>query len=290
MERLVLMAILGSVLPSGMLFASPRPVQSGSLPGVMKVNRTTTALPALPPLPKGESTIMGGAIRKVDHVLDCFTLNNYGQRPVTVYFDARTQLYRDGVKVPLHNLGPEEHASVQTVLDGRHIFAISIHVLSHAPEGSLKGVVQSYDPGKDELDVNSGLSSKPVKLIVPAGTPIVRIGQSKFTSAHSGTRDLERGTLVSIAFAPDQEGRGVARRISVLAVPGSRFVFGGKVSFLNLASGSLVVIDSQDGKSYHITFDPSQIQSSQHLHIGDKVSVTATYNGIGYTAQSITIN
>ena len=66
----------------------------------------------------GESTVMGGEIRSVDPVQDQFQLKVFGQRPMKILFDARTQVYRDGKKIPLRDLGSEEHASVQTVLDG----------------------------------------------------------------------------------------------------------------------------------------------------------------------------
>ena len=34
-----------------------------------------------------------------------------------ILFDERTQVYRDGVRIPLRDLRPEDHASVQTILE-----------------------------------------------------------------------------------------------------------------------------------------------------------------------------
>ena len=53
-------------------------------------------LPALPPAPRGKSTIIGGEIRRVDPVRDELTLRVFGQHPVKILFDDRTQVYLDG--------------------------------------------------------------------------------------------------------------------------------------------------------------------------------------------------
>src|SRR5579871_1678447 len=74
-------------------------------------------LTAIPPLPRGKSTILGGSIRDVDPVLDRFTLGIVGEKPMRILFDERTQLFIDGKKVPLRDLRPSSHASVQTTLD-----------------------------------------------------------------------------------------------------------------------------------------------------------------------------
>ena len=102
-------------------------------------------LTSLPAVPKGKSTILGGEIRSVDPVRDQLTLRVFGQRPVKVLFDERTQVYRDGKRISLLNLGPVGHASVQTVLDGTNVYALSIHMLSHLPEGEYQGHVLGFD-------------------------------------------------------------------------------------------------------------------------------------------------
>ena len=98
----------------------------------------------MPPLPSGKSTILGGAIRDVDPVLDRFTLRIVGEKPIKILFDERTQIFQDGKKVPLRDLKPADHASVQTILDGTNVFALSVHVLSKSPEGDYQG----HRPGR----------------------------------------------------------------------------------------------------------------------------------------------
>jgi hypothetical protein len=233
---------------------------------------------------------LGGAIRDLDPVRDQFSLHIYGQRALKILYDERTKVYRDGVKIPLRDLHSEDHASVQTILDGTNVFALTIHILSQPPQGDCQGVIMRYDPGTGELTVRSAQSAEPVRLFVSANTAIVREGETTFTSRSSGPRDLVGGALISASFMPEPGGRDLAGRITVLAVPGSTFVFSGSISFLDVRSGLFDVVDPRDGKSYQIHFDSTRIPRSGNLHIGDHVSVRAQYEGSGYEAGEITQN
>jgi len=246
---------------------------------------------ALPPAPAGRKTVIGGAIRDVDPVRDQFTLKVFGgKQQMKILFDERTALYRDGKRVSLRDLQADKHASVETVLDGTNVFARSIHILSHAPEGECQGQVVSYDAGSGELTVNPVLSGEPIKLRVPAGTPIHREGQNGFSSAGSGARDLVNGTLISVKFTSNSNGRGIANQIAVLATPGSEFVFIGDIAFLDLHANRMVVTDPKDGKSYPVVFDPSRFPISEKLHQDAHVKVTTTFDGKNYVANEITVN
>ena len=97
-------------------------------------------------LPQGKSTVIGGTIASVNPVKDELVLKVFGGRPMRVLFDQRTQVYRDGAKTTLNDLHENEHASVETMLDGTTVFARSIHMLSQSPEGECQGQVVSYDP------------------------------------------------------------------------------------------------------------------------------------------------
>lgn len=247
-------------------------------------------LPALPPVPEGTTTILGGAIRNLDPVRDQFSLDIYGQRPMKIWFDERTQVFRDGVKTPLRNLRPEDHASVQTVLDGSNVFAVSIHILSQSPEGECMGRVLNYNPRTEELDIRAAPSPEPVKLFVPADTSVVRVGETAFTSQSSGRNDLVTGALISATFVSMPGGRDAASRITVLAVPGSSFIFAGNISYLDASSGLLDLVDPRDGKSYEIHFDSAHIPASGNVHLGENVTVKAYYDGSHYHAAEITDN
>ena len=285
-----MMRSLAVVILSGVTFAQmPSPANSTSTqdvadPVAPKLQNTAANQGDLPPVPQGKSTVIGGAIRQVDDVRDQLTLNVFGAKTMKVLFDERTQLYRDGLITPLRELRVGDHVEVETVLDGTTVFARSIHMLSQLPEGDCQGQVLRYDRGKGELVVRDLLSPAPIKLRVSPATTIVRQGQE------SSSGDLSAGTLISIHFQADQTGQNVAQKIAVLANPGSAFVFTGSVVVLDLHSGLLVLVDPRDDKRYQIAFDPAQVAVGQDVHEGIDVTVTASFDGRRYSAQSITAN
>ena len=244
---------------------------------------------SLSPIPPGKSTVIGGAIRNVDPVRDQFTLKVFGGRSMKILYDERTQVFRDGTRIPLRDLGAEDHASIQTVLDGTNVFAVSIHMLSRSPEGEVQGQVVDYNKVTGVLTVNDPLVREPIRLQVPAGTAVVRVGRSS-PSAASGPEDLRAGTLVDVKFTPGNQGRGVTSQISILAAPGSAFVFSGEVSLIDLHAGRLVLVDPRDEQRYRISLDPSRFPSSRDLHPGSHVTVNADFDGAQYVARSITVN
>ena len=243
-------------------------------------------LSTLPPLPRGKSTILGGEIRTVDAVRDELTLKVFGQRPVKILFDGRTQVFRDGSRIPLRDLGPSDHASVQTLLYGTAVYALSVHMLSQSPGGELQGRVLSYNPDTQELAVSTAMDRQPIKLLVPAGTQITRVGQPGFTQLQPGSTDLAKGSLISVQFEPNKQGRGVTSRISVLATQGAAFIFNGDISALDLHSGVLALVDPRDEMTYQISFDSARLQAIKRLHVGVHVTVTADFDGDRYVASA----
>ena len=271
-----------------MLTVSLLSAQSGQVAAPKTVVESVTSDANLPAVPEGTTTVLGGAIRNLDPVRDQFSLDIYRQRPMKILFDERTQVFLDGVKIPLRDLRPEDHASVQTVLDGTNVFAVSIHILSQSPDGECQGHVLNYNPGTGALEVSSALSPDPVKLFVPADASVVREGEIEFTSQSSGRNDLVAGALISATFKPTPDGRDAASRITVLAVPGSSFLFAGTISHLDLPMGVMDVVDPRDGKSYEIHFASAPIPAGGNIHLGESVTVKAYYDGSRYQAAEIT--
>jgi len=245
---------------------------------------------SLPPLPPGKTTILGGEIRNFDPVRDQFSLRIYCQRPMKILFDERTQVYRDGVRIPVRDLGFEDHASVQTTLDGASVFAVSIHILAGSQEGECEGRVLKYDRNTGELTVASSMSPAPVKLLVQANASIERLGEPGFEASQSGLSDLVPGSLISVSFESAAAHRNVATQIKVLAVPGAAFVFSGNVTYLDMHTGIMVLVDPRDGKSYQIRFDSASLPMSESLRTQANVTVTAIYDGTRYEANAITMN
>jgi hypothetical protein len=263
--------------------------QSDFRPSV-KTDTSSANLGDIPPLPRGKTTIFGGAIQDFDPVRDRLTLNVVGERPMHIFFDERTQVFRDGVKIPLRQLGKVDHASVETTLDGQDIFAVSIHILSQGPAGQYEGRVVNYDRTTGALTIDASSSREPLKVFVSGSTHVARAGQQQFTSVQSGLYDLAPGSLVSIAFQPGKPGRAVASAITVLAVPGSSFAFSGSIASIDLHSGLMVLVNSTDQKSYEISFRSTALPEGHTLRTGDHVMVTAAYNGSSFMASSIAAN
>jgi hypothetical protein len=275
--------------------AQPPPGQTADQPAGQATDQPAdqaailpSGLNAIPAAPKGTSTIFGGEIRNIDPVRDQLTLAVYGERPMKILFDERTLVYLNGKRIPLHELKREDHASVETTLDGAEIFAVSIHELSNAPEGEYNGKVVSYDSGSGELALSSNGSRDPLKVRVAQDASFVRVGQSGFTATRSGPWDLRSGSLIAIEFGSDNEGRGVADKITVYAVPGAAFAFSGSIASLNLGLGRLVLVDPRDQKSYEISFDAGRTPGARDLHLGERLSVRAEYDGTRYMASEIT--
>ncbi len=269
-------------------FAQPQTV-TGMQPA-LKPDSLSGGLGDLPPAPSGVSTILGGQIRSVDPVRDQLTLRIFGEQPLKIFFDERTQVFVDGKRIPLLQLGPEDHASIQTTLDGSRVFALSIHILSQSPEGDYEGRVLRYNPRTGELEMSEGLSPlslTPFTVRVSSRTTVVRAGESRFTLSGSGPSDLVSGSLISVRFASNSAGQGVAQRITILAVPGASFIFSGNIASLNTETGSLTLVDPRDQKSYQIYFDAPLFPNTRNLHPGDHVRVVATYNGNRYLASEI---
>jgi hypothetical protein len=244
----------------------------------------------VPPLPPGKSTIMGGQIRDIDQVRDRFVLHVYGEKPMKILYDERTQLFMDGSRIQLRDLKPAEHASVQTTLDGDKVFALSVHILSQHPQGAFEGRVLDYDPGRGVLTlVGQGTldgSGQEFHVRVTSETTVKREGQAGFTAENRGQSDLTPGALVSVNFESDYRGQGTAHEITVLATPGASFDFTGEVTSLNVAGGYMEVLDPRDQRSYRIHCNP-QDPVVLRLRMGDHVRVVAKYDGTRYAATRI---
>ncbi len=291
MGRFLAVAILSGVaLAQSSSSAGSQLAQDQGAQPVSRRESTLSGPAGLPPMPRGKSTVIGGAIGAVDRVRDQFTLNVFGGRALKVLFDQRTQVYRDGLKSALSDLRAGDHVSVETVLDGTAVFARSIHLLSGAPEGECQGQVMNYNPTDGELTVRDSLSHQSVQLRVPAGTAMIRQGQEASDSADVGSPGLATGTLVSVKFQSDNKGHGVASQIAILATSGTAFVFVGNVAFLDLHSGLLVLVDPRDDKRYDVFFDSARFPMSREVHEGADVTLTADFEGSRYVARAITIN
>jgi hypothetical protein len=240
-------------------------------------------LPEPPSLPQGKATLVGGTLTKLDRVRDQITVRPFGGKDVRILFDGRTQIYRDGTKIPLTELRGGEKIYVDTVLDGSTIFAKNIRLLTRASTGESRGQIVSFDRDTSELVVNDVLSPKPVKLRIAPDTKITRDQQS------ASVADLHLRSLIEVKFETES-GQIVAREIAIKAQPGTDFSFAGRVTNLDLHAGLLVLEDPRDRKTYEVHFDPATVRINGDVVEGAEVAVTADFDGTRYTTNAILVN
>jgi hypothetical protein len=265
--------------------------QSAPNPSNVEGSPQTPSIVPLPtdssPMPKGNPSVIGGTVASLDRVRDQLVVRVFGSKQtLRILFDERTQVFRDGKPIPVRELRPADHVSLETVADRTGIFAKSIHVRSTATEAECRGQILKYDPAKGELTVRDMLTPQPVTLTLGSRTTFVGEDQSTTASAAA----LKPGALVAATFSADGPGRRVAHQVTILAAPGSAFTFAGTVAYLDLSSGLLVVTDPRDKKTYEISFEPRRFPTSSQLRQGSDVTITADFNGTRYVARDIAVN
>jgi len=238
----------------------------------------------LPPLPPGRATLLGGTIRMVDHLRDRLALQAFGGGRIMVTFDERTRIYRDGSAAASDDLKNGDRVYADTVLDGTQVFARRICVTTGGPIGQSNGQIVNFDPAKGELTMRDTISTVPWKMRLASDAVILREDRPATPA------ELRPGTLVTVAFLPAKDGQVVVRQISILASPGGTFVFAGRVEYLDLRRGLLVLMDPRGNKSYDLCFDSADRALTLDIREGADVTVSARFDGKLYTAHSITVN
>lgn len=250
---------------------SVNPEQVGSVP----------ALPGMPPLPTGKVTLIGGTIHSIDPVRDQMVVQIFAGHRMTVLFDERTRMYRDGKAASPADLKKGERAYMDTTLDGKDIFARSIRVASASPSGQSSGQIVAFDRATGELTLRDTLSPEPVTMQVASDATILSGDRT------AAPAELRSGALVALTFDPRPSKRPTVRQISILASPGTTFVFVGRIEHLDFRRGLLVLVDPRDNKNYDLYFDASTRGVNRGLKQGASVTVKANFDGTRYQTREI---
>ena len=238
-------------------------------------------LPELPALPPKNATLIGGTLERLDRVRDQMTVQVFGGGHMSALFDPRTRVYRGGKEVTIADLQQGERVYLDTILNGSTVFARTIRLSSTPSAGEGQGIVLRYRNG--ELTFRDALNPSPVRVRLPASTQFFEDHRSVSAST------LVTGSLVGIKFDTEGNGHQVAREITILALPGTRYTFSGQVVHIDLRTGLLALISSVDHKTYEIYLD-STTPPDDNLQPGVTVTVIANFEDSRYVARAITIN
>lgn len=240
-------------------------------------------LPDLPRLPQKNATLIGGTISHLDRVRDRFTISLFGGGHATILFDPRTKVFRGKNEATLTDLHEGERVYLDTILDGDTVFARTIRLKAGAASGETQGIVLNYPEDHGELTIRDGISPQPVRVRLGSATRFVQ-GQQTVAA-----NTLQPGSLVSVTFGSEGSGRDVAREVSILAAPGTRFTFTGQVVHIDLRTGLLALNSSTDHKTYEVYLDQAIVPDNS-LHAGTDVTVVATFEDSRYIAHNLTVD
>ncbi len=272
--------------PGTLVYPMPAPgaePQTQLLPGA---DTPASADPLLQPapLPKGDpATLVGGTADKVDRIRNRVVIQPFGGgKRMDIRFDDRSHFFRDGRETTILGIKKGDRVYADTMLVDGKVFAKNLRVQTSGIPAEARGQVRLYDASTGRVVLQDNLTSQLVYITVSPTTPVTR----QFGSASAA--DLKPGTLIDVVFAPGRK-IGDARQINILAQPGANYMFVGRVTNVNMSSGTLAVENQSDNKNYEIHFDPRKMDQRELLVIGAEVAANTVFDGKTYTAQTMTV-
>jgi hypothetical protein len=278
----------GTALPtvstgSSLVSSSPLPVTKTIGGGGLADPGDVADLLAPKPLSQSKLSLVGGTVKSIDQIRDRMTVDVYGSNAMHVKFDQRTHFFRDGKETTQMAVKRGDRVYLDTQLFEGKVFAKNVHVQTGNSPADASGQIMSFDRKSGTMVLLDQLAGGSVKFRVSPQTAI-KSGDSAATLS-----SLRPGALIAVKFSPKSRNAGSADEISIIAEPGTSFTYFGRVTHLDIRSGSLSIENRADGKTYDVHFDPST-RIPDNLLIGSQVTVVATFEGDRYTTQSIEVN
>lgn len=239
-------------------------------------------LPDLPAVPRKNASLVGGTLEKLDRVRDRLTLRVFGGGRTTALFDPRTRVFRGTKEVTIADLREGQRIYLDTILDGSTIFAKNIRLDAAAALGESRGVIVKYRADQREFSIQDGIAPFPVRVRLSSSTQFVQGDRMVPAST------LVSGALVDVIFTSEGNGHDTAQKISILALPGTRYVFSGQVMHIDLRTGLLVLNSSTDHKTYEIYLDPS-FPPDDNLQPGSTVTAVTSFQDSRYVTRNLTV-
>ncbi|MDT8067808.1 MAG: hypothetical protein ROO76_06530 [Terriglobia bacterium] len=248
-------------------------------------NSTGSADPLLEPkeLPKKELSLIGGIATKVDPIRNRVQVKPFGSgKKLDVRFDERSHVYRDGRETTVMGIHKGDRVYLDTMLLDGHVFAKNLRVMTSTQAAEARGQLTGVYPNRNEYTMIDSLTGQSLRFQVTPRTTLQDRGQLATAAS------LKPGAIVDVIFLPGQKG-GTARQVLVLAVPGQTFIFSGKVTYLDLSTGTLSLDNQTDDKNYTLHFNPAAVSDREHLTVGREVTASATFDGQNYRATTVTL-
>jgi len=235
-----------------------------------------------PPMPPNKSTLIGGIAKKVDGIRNNVVIEPFGGgKKMTVQFDERTHIYRDAHETTILGIQKGDRVYADTMLIGPRVFARNLRVVTNMGPVEASGQVEDYDARTHTVRLIDKLTNTPVAFRVTPNTEL----RSKTGQATAA--DIRPGSLVSVVFMPGGKN-GDAKQISILAVPGTNYIFAGRITNFDTHAGIIDVDNQSDGKNYEIHF-PVGMENRGELRVGAQIAANASFDGRTYTTQQVTI-
>jgi hypothetical protein len=290
MLRLLRSTILTSILSSSILIggcalgqaapqaASITPADNSSQ---NQAPQNQTGGPGLGPaeLPRGKTSLVRGVLKRLDPVHDQLLIHAFGGGDVRVAFDPRTQMLAGNERTPFTSLPVGSVVSVDTVMDGGKLFAVSVRA-GTTTASEMDGQVVRYDAAKSQLTLRDPMS--PENFSVKITSSSVLLNQGKATSA----QNLVAGTLVRAWFSGAQR---TVTKLEILAEPGHSFTFQGKVIAVDLRSRVLSLSNDTDDSIRELAIDSLDSASLGLLKENANVRILAEFDGERYKVRSLSL-
>ena len=225
----------------------------------------------------GKVGLVRGVLKRLDPVHDQLLIRAFGGGDIRIAFGPRTQLVSENTRTRLASIPAGSAVSVDTVIVGGKLFALSVRIVA-ARTAELNGQVVWYDAATSQLTLRASVGAESVSLRMNPSTTVVKQGQP------ASPQSLSRGMLVHVSFSPMQHA---AENIEIVAERGTAFTFEGRIIAIDLRSGVLALNNDSDQSVRELAIGSLDAGSLSLLREGAAVRIQAEFDGDRYNVRTV---
>ena len=165
-----------------------------------------------------------------------------------------------------------ERIYVDTMSLDHKVFARTVRVETATGPMEAHGQVVSFDPANHVVQMRESLTAQLISFSIADRTALHKkngVGHNR----RSGARHADRR-----GFCSGGKG-GIADDLTILAVPGTCYVFVGRITNVDLRRGLLAIENENDQRNYELSYNAAQIPEHDRLRVGAKVAAHANFDG-----------